>query len=219
MAHVGGHIEHLFDGGFAPGARFGQAMGRFEDILVTIQQAAEDDASWPDMLMRIADYLGSVEATLGGGAPGSLPQMLSPRTNPAEIERYFTTFHDRNMLMRDMMGQPPGTIIVDESMPQFAEFQRDVFYNEWCVPQRYNRAFGVRLTTSTGWHGALMINAHHAIEADQVARFEAILPTLTRALEDQQAHRPVQRHGPGEPRCARTRRTKRDAAGRPRHAP
>lgn len=161
----------------------GQAMGRFEDILGTIRRAAEDDASWPDMLMRLADYLGSVEATLGGGTPGSLPQMLSPRTNPVEIERYFTTFHDRNALMRDMMGHAPGAIVVDESLSQFADFQRDTFYNEWCVPQRYNRAFGVRLATSTGWHGALMVNASRAIESDQIARFEAILPTLTRALE------------------------------------
>lgn len=161
----------------------GQAMGRFEDILGTIQLAAEDDASWPDMLARLADYLGSVEATLGGGAPGSLPQMLSPRTNPAEIERYFTTFHDRNTLMRDMMGHAPGAVVVDESLSQFADFQRDTFYNEWCVPQRYNRAFGVRLATSTGWHGALMINAARPIETEQIARFEAILPTLTRALE------------------------------------
>jgi DNA-binding CsgD family transcriptional regulator len=175
VAHAALGIEHLFDGG--------QAMGRFEDILVTIQQAAEDDASWPDMLARLADYLGSVEATLGGGAPGSLPQMLSPRTNPAEIERYFTTFHDTNTLMRDMMGHAPGKVVVDESLPQFADFQRDVFYNEWCVPQRYNRALGVRLATSTGWHGALMINSDRPIETDQVARFEAILPTLTRALE------------------------------------
>lgn len=158
-------------------------MGRFEDILGTIQLAAEDEASWPDMLTRLADYLGSVEATLGGGAPGSLPQMLSPRTNPAEIDRYFTTFHDRNMLMRDMMGRPAGAIVVDESMSQFADFQRDVFYNEWCVPQNYRRAFGVKLATSTGWHGALMLNTARPVEADQVARFEAILPTLNRALE------------------------------------
>ncbi len=158
-------------------------MGRFEEILGTIRQAAEDDASWPDMLTRLADYLGGVEATLGGGAPGSLPQMLSPRTNPAEIERYFTTFHDRNMLMRDMMGRPAGAVVVDQSMPQFADFQREAFYNEWCVPQGYNRALGVRLSTSTGWHGALMINASGSIETDQVERFEAILPSLMRTLE------------------------------------
>jgi DNA-binding CsgD family transcriptional regulator len=135
------------------------------------------------MLTRLGDYLGSVEATLGGGAPGSQPQMLAPRTSPAEIERYFTTFHDRNTLMRDMMGHRPGAIVVDEALPQFADFQRDAFYNEWCVPQSYRRAFGVRLATSTGWHGALMINTASAIESDQIARFEAILPTLTRTLE------------------------------------
>lgn len=158
-------------------------MGRFEDILGTIQLAAEDDTSWPDMLTRLADYLGSVEATLGGGAPGSLPQMLSPRTNPSEIDRYFSTFHDRNTLMRDMMVHRPGAVVVDESLSQFADFQRDVFYNEWCVPQNYRRAFGVRLATSTGWNGALMLNTAGPIDTDQVTRFEAILPTLNRALE------------------------------------
>lgn len=158
-------------------------MGRFEDILGSIQQAAEDDASWPDMLTRLADYLGSVEATLGGGAPGAPPQMVAPRTSPGEIERYFSTFHDRNTLMRDMMGYAPGAIVIDEAMPRFADFQRDSFYNEWCVPQSYHRAFGIKLVTGTGWHGALMINAARPIETDQVTRFEAVLPALMRTLE------------------------------------
>ena len=158
-------------------------MGRFEEILGSIQQAAEDDESWPDMLARLAEYLGSIEATLGGGAPGLKPQMVAPRTSPSEIERYFNTFHDRNTLMRDMMGQAPGAIVIDEALPQFADFQRDVFYNEWCVPQSYHRAFGVKLATSSGWHGALMVNAAQAIETEQIARFEAILPSLTRTLE------------------------------------
>lgn len=158
-------------------------MTRFEDILGTIRQAAEDEESWPAMLTDLADHLGIVEATLGGGTPGAMPHMIAPRTDPREIQRYFTTFHDRNLLMRDMMAYAPGIILLDEAMPHFEHFQRDAFYNEWCVPQRYRRALGVALTTSSGWRGALMVNASRAIEADQLARFEALLPVVARSLE------------------------------------
>ncbi|RYE57592.1 MAG: helix-turn-helix transcriptional regulator [Hyphomicrobiales bacterium] len=158
-------------------------MARIDEIVGTIQQAAEDDDAWPLMLTHLANYLGGVEATLGGGSAGSPPKMLAPRTDPAEVQRYFSTYHSHNLLMRDMAIFAPGQIVIDESLAPYEAFQRDVFYNEWCVPQSYNHAFGTNLVTSSGWRGTLMVNTSSVIDPEQIERLEAVLPALARTLE------------------------------------
>lgn len=158
-------------------------MADIDTIERVIRQAAEDDAAWPDMLVRLADFLGGVEATLGGGAMGEAPHMLAPRTDPHFVARYFTDYHAGNALMRDMYGATPGRVVIDETLDNYAHFQRSSFYNEWCLPQRFQHAFGVTISTSTGWHGALMVNTSSAIDPEQVRRFEAIAPLLSRTIE------------------------------------
>lgn len=176
LAHAGVDIEQTFD------AERG-VMAGIDAIIGTIRQAAEDDAAWPAMLEHLSDYLGVVEATLGGGIAGAAPEILAPRTDPAQIARYFSTYAPRNMLMRFMLSQSPGQLVVDEAMADFDGFVRDSFYNEWCVPQGYRRGAGLVLTTQNGWTGALMLNSRAPLETDQIARFEAVLPTVQQALE------------------------------------
>lgn len=158
-------------------------MADIDAIIGTIRQAAEDDAAWPGMLERMSDYLGVVEATLGGGNTGKPPEMVAPRTDPVQIARYFSTYAPRNSLMRTMLAQIPGQLVVDEAIPGFDRFLKDSFYNEWCVPQGYRRAAGLVLTTQNGWAGVLMLNSRAPLETEQIARFQAILPNVQQALE------------------------------------
>lgn len=158
-------------------------MNRLDWLIAEFRSAGVENDAWPGLLTAMSDYLGAVDVVLGGGDSALTAGMLAPRTDPSEVEAYMRHHAHQNALMRELIMTPPGKVLVDAQAAAYAEFARSDFYHQWCRPQGFVRAFGTTLVTSTGWRGALMVNISGEPEADQVERFESLLPDLTRALE------------------------------------
>lgn len=158
-------------------------MDRLSRLVSDLRSEGAEEGAWPDLMASFGDYLGAIEVTLGGGVAHAPRSIVAPRTDPAEVARYLAHYDGQNLLMRNLIMGPANRVIVDCEMPQFDAFRSGEFYNDWCLPQGFGRAFGTAVATAEGWRGAVMVNTRSAPAAAQIEAFRLLLPELWRALD------------------------------------
>jgi DNA-binding CsgD family transcriptional regulator len=164
-------------------------MGLYEVLRGDLAAAASDEAAWPQLLTRLADLIGAREVVLGGAQGQDTPTAFAPRTDDTQKQIYFDTHHQQNALMHSMIRKAPGTVTLSDMVPENDAFQRSEFYNEWCVPQQFNHAAVLTLSTSTGWNGALVINTRDEVTSEQLAQLRELAPEVQRTVEQWQLSR------------------------------
>ena len=158
-------------------------------LIGDIYDAAFDAALWPDVLIRLTNAMGGVDATIAvnDGVSG-IVQMIAPRTDPESLRSYCDYWVDQNVVWKRRRQLAVGRVVrIRDLAPE--DFTRSSFHNEWWRPQGFGLGgMGVNLLTEAKASATCAIQSptgRDAFEGEAAALFALVAPHLVRAISVQ----------------------------------
>lgn len=153
------------------------------DLIDRIYDAGMSFDRWPDALTRIADLLGADDASLGAMAPGALPWIFAPRTDPEFMRTYAEAYHPLDQVWHGVTERGVGRATSDAMVMPREALEKSAFHNEWSRPQGYSTIMGSLILAEHGWRTVLMTPGRETFERDQLRLLRTLAPHLRRAVQ------------------------------------
>lgn len=154
-------------------------LGLIDDIY----EAGAHPEHWQAVLTRMANALGTGDATMGGATASQVPMLITARTDPSFVSTYAQYYHARNPMQLAVYRQPVGRPVLDTMMVDMDQFRGSEFYNDWCMPQGYLWGSAVNLAAAGGWRATIMLSGPQETSAEDFRLFSALSPHLCRAFQ------------------------------------
>lgn len=155
----------------------------FLDVVARIYEAGLNFHDWPQALMRIADLFGARDASLGAMAPGALPWIFAPRTDPEFMRNYAEAYHPLDDVWHGVTRRGVGRPATDDMVMPRDLLAKSAFHNEWSRPQGYSTIMGGMILADRGWRTVLMLPGETVYGRDDLELFEALTPHIRRAVQ------------------------------------
>ncbi|WP_155888817.1 helix-turn-helix transcriptional regulator [Inquilinus limosus] len=106
-------------------------------VIAQAYDAALGRESWPDLLSRLADLLGSDSSVVlhPTGTPLPRDQAVRLRVDPGFVPLYNAHYHATWPVLPMLPRLPAGTVFVDRMLVPDSAFLRSEFYNDYARPQ------------------------------------------------------------------------------------
>lgn len=153
------------------------------DLIDRIYEAGMSFERWPDALTRMADLLGARDASLGAMAPGALPWIFAPRTDPDFMRIYAEAYHPLDLVWHEVARRGIGEATSDAMATPREALERSAFHNEWSRPQGYSTIMGSLVLAEDGWRTVLMMPGRETFQAEQLRMLRLLTPHLRRAVQ------------------------------------
>jgi DNA-binding CsgD family transcriptional regulator len=153
------------------------------DMIDRIYEAGLAFERWPDALTRMADLLGADDASLGAMAPGALPWIFAPRTDPEFMRVYAEAYHPLDAVWHGVTQRGVGQATSDAMVMPRETLEKSAFHNEWSRPQGYRTIMGSMVLAEHGWRTVLMMPGRETFQAEQLRMLRMLTPHLRRAVQ------------------------------------
>lgn len=158
------------------------------EIIGSIYQSAHDQALWPVVVERLRGLLQGSKACLVRMGPDRRPgDLIAPSNDPAFQDRYVAEFvHEPNIVEAALVRAPVGLVYHDHERIGRETLRASRLWNEWMAPQDMHGGLSVKLGEfgSSAWFFDVQRSRDQPqFAAADVARLEAVVPHLQRALE------------------------------------
>jgi DNA-binding CsgD family transcriptional regulator len=154
-----------------------------------IYDTVSDDALWPEVLIRLAELCGAYVPAIGFFDPATKQAFaVAPRTDPADLEKFKSSWAGCLSLFSDAAGIPAGSVVNTHELSTTATIKATPIYNELLRPMGLGTAaLGANIAPRGRTQGVLGLykSPHHdqPFERDETDLIAKAVSHIARATE------------------------------------